>query len=121
MLCDAWPLLGFHVSCAMGEDSCICMSMMPAVWLKSFAFSWVGMVVVYESSEVLAAAWAKEAAIERLAVNHCVARLHAKQKINRSCLFAGFVFWMSALSCQEVLFKLLCARLMCVKCFAQAA
>ena len=64
------------------------------------------MVVVYESSQVLAAAWAKEAAIERLAVNHCVARLQNKQKINRSCLFAELAFCMLALSCQEVLYKL---------------
>jgi hypothetical protein len=82
--------------------------MMQAVWLKSLAIScvWIGMVVVYESSQVLAAAWAKEAAIERLAVNHCVARLQNKQKINRSCLFAELACCMFALSCQEVLYKL---------------
>lgn len=46
-------------------------------------------MVVFEQSQVLAAAWANEPAIERLAVSHCVARLKNKEKITRGYLFAS--------------------------------
>lgn len=43
-------------------------------------------MVVSEQAQVLAAAWANDDAVNMLAVNHSLARLSAKQKLNRSIL-----------------------------------